>query len=166
MVFRSTPHASKDLIVDMLDGKIEVRADLLLLGNEFQKPFGEMACLWIAVKDTDPTEPSYVDEIFEELFQIGSVFHIPPVGGCVLGNEDDLPDTSIGKPFSLVEDGSKFSAPIGSPDHRHRAEGAGIGAALGDLQISQIRRRGEDSWRPLIIKKGRFREKTFYPLFP
>ena len=50
-------HAPEDRVVDMLDGKVEIRTDLILVGDEIEKPIGEVVRLWIGVKDPNPSEP-------------------------------------------------------------------------------------------------------------
>jgi hypothetical protein len=66
----------------------------------------------------------------------------------------------IRKHPGLVQDGSKFSASVTTPDLPNRAKGAGIGTTLCNLEVSDEGRGGENARRLFIIEESGFRDKT------
>src|SRR4030042_542438 len=87
---------------------------------------------------------------------MGPVVQIPPIGSCILGNEDDFLHSLINKPPGLFENRSNPSAPVGPPDLWNRAEGAEIGTALRDLEISGKRWGGENAGGFFVVEKSGF----------
>jgi len=150
----------------MLDRKIKIRADLFFLGHKFKKPIGEMVCLGVSVEDSNPTQAFHVDQILQELFQIGSISKVSSISGGVLSNQDEFLDALIRKPLSLSQDGSKFPTSITTPDLWNRTKGACIGATFRNLQVGSRRRGGKNSRRPFAVKKSGFRKETLSPWLP
>ncbi len=85
---------------------------------------------------------------------MGPVVQIPPIGSRILGNEDDFLNSLINKPPGLFENRSNPSAPVRPPDLWNRAEGAEIGTAFRDLEISVERWGGENSGCLFVVEKS------------
>jgi hypothetical protein len=148
------------LIIDVLDGEIEIRADLFFLSHEFKKTIGEMVCFGVGIEDSNPAKPFHFDQISQEFFQTGSIAKVPSISGGILSNQDEFLNSSIRKSPGLFQDGSKLSASITTPDLWNRAKGTGIGTTLCNLQISNERRGGKNSRRPFIMKESGLGKET------
>jgi hypothetical protein len=138
----------------MLNGKIKVMTDLLLLGHQFKKSIGEIRCLWKGVKDSDPAEAFHFDEALQEFFKIGTALKIFSVSSRILSDQDEFLDPLIPKSFCLIDHGSDLPASIRASDLGDRAKGAAIRTAFCNLEIGDERRGGKDSRCLFIVKKS------------
>ena len=91
---------------------------------------------------------------------MGSVSKVSSISRGILSDQDEFLNSLIRKSFGLFQDGSKLSASVLTSDLRNSAKGAGIGATLCNLQVSNERRGGENSRRLFIVKKSGLGKKT------
>ncbi len=129
----SALHALEDVAGGVLQGDIEVFADVVVAGDGVEEAAGDL--VGIGVEEAEPADAVNFGEAVEELGEAVFEVEIFAVTGGVLANEGDFADALLDELMGLGDDGletagAELAAKIGDD-----TETAGMVAALGDLDV-------------------------------
>ena len=133
----------------MLQRQVDVLAYLRLLRNRRDEFIGEI--LRIAVEHTQPLDLLDFHKLLQETRQGRLAVDVLAVIRRILSDEYDLPGALGGKACDLALDVIHRSAAKASANQRNGTESAAMVAALGNLHISRIDRRRQNTRRLRIV---------------
>ena len=111
----------------------------------------------ISVKEANPLRLRRLDlrEPRQQLRQAVFQSEIFPVAGGILADQIDFPDALAKKPRGFGNHRFKPAAAEIAAILRDHAKSAGMIAALGDLHVGKMARRGQNARRQVVIEIGR-----------
>jgi len=117
----------------VLQGNVEIFADVVVLGDGFKQLVGD--AVGVGVEEAEPAEVGDAGELVEEGCEAVFEAQVFAVAGGVLADEGNFLDAAGDEGLGLGDDGlkaagTKFAAEVGDD-----AEGAGMVAALGDFDV-------------------------------
>jgi hypothetical protein len=135
----------------MLEGDIQIRADLVLLHHLKQ---GGSDLFRVSIKHSDPTDPRHTDQPAEEFDEtVFSPFVAAKI--CrILGDQVDFPDAAGAHLPGFGNNRSHTPGTITAFDHGNSTKRAFMRTALGDFEICPGRRSGQHARRVLTQKKS------------
>ena len=138
-------HAAQYVVVNMLQGDVDIRKDFSAAGDHVQKLVGDVHR--IEVHQADPFQPFDLFEPLEQVVQPRLAIDVHAVEGRVLGHHDQFPG-AVGHQFlGLGHDVFDRLAGMFAAHLRNRAKGAGPIAALGNLEKRQVSGRDPQAMR-------------------
>ena len=147
----TTPgHLLQHLGVRVLQWHIEILGAGRRFRDGAHEPLGEP--IGIGVVDAEPAQAGHFAQGADQVLQGIGIAKIAAVVGGVLGHEADFQD-ALG--YEIPGFGhNAFDAPaaLATPQFRDDAEGAGVVAALADLEVGGGFGRGEQAWAVLIVE--------------
>src|SRR5580692_2542396 len=109
----------------------------------------------IRVQKADPQQVLNLRQAFEQLRQAVAKAQILAVGSRVLADQGNFARASSGEILRFTNDGFKTAAAKCSAQLRNDAEGTGMIAAFGDLDVRGVARGGNNARRQVVIEKRR-----------
>ena len=145
-------HALEDVGRGVLEGQIEVFADVVVPGDGFEQAAGD--AVGIGVEEAEPAQAIDAGEGVEQSGEAVFEAEVFAVAGGVLADEGDLADAAGDELLGLGDDRleaarAEFAAQVGND-----AEGAGVVAALGDFDVGRGFRRGEEARGGFVVEIG------------
>ena len=145
-------HGPQDLIVNVLEGKIQIGTDLRLVSPEGNEPLGHVGR--VHVEHSDPFEPFDPAKPLQESGEGGRRSQIPPIIAQVLGHQNQFLDSPTCQFLRLFQEGRQGLALQISPNGGYHAIGAEVSASFRDLQIGIMRRRTKQARKAHGILEG------------
>ncbi len=136
----------------MLERDVEIFADVVVLGDCLEELAGD--AVGVGVEEAEPAEAWDAGELVEECGEAVLDAEVFAVAGGVLADEGDLLNAAGDELARFGDDrleaaGTEFSAQIGDD-----AEGAGVVAALGDLDVGRGFGRSEVARGGFVVEVG------------
>ena len=136
----------------MLEGQVQVVADVVVAGDGFEQAAGD--AVGVGVEEAEPAEVGDFGERVEECGEAVLEAEVFAVAGGVLADEGDLADAAGDELLGFGDDrfkssGAEFSAQVGDD-----AEGAGVVAALGDLDVGRGFGGGQEARGGFVVEIG------------
>ena len=125
----------------MLDGKIQIMADLFLLRHDRDQIFRDL--FRVAVQNADPADAADPAKLPEQCRKLLFPVQVHTVDSGLLRHKDQLLHTGSGQHLCLADKDVHGIAPVMTAHGRDRAVGAVLVAALGDLEIPDVMQRRE-----------------------
>ena len=120
----------------MLQGHIHVGADLFVLRDCVQQLAGNL--VGIGVEETHPTQVFDRRKFFQQKREAIFQAEIFAIASGVLADQGNFSHSGLRETFGLGNDGFKTSRAELSAQLRNDAEGAGMIAALGNLDVGHV----------------------------
>lgn len=137
------PHGFEDIVVDMLDGHVDIVDDFVTFGDGPDE--GVVDAGRIQVHQANPFQGGelfqFVDELDEAVFELA----VPAVIVAVLGDEVQLDGAESDQFLRLVQDHVRRFAAEAAADGGDGAEGALTVAAFADTQVGPVLRGNEQA---------------------
>ena len=132
-----TVHAAENVVVDVLDGDVEILDDLILIRDEVDElvvhDFG------VEVVQADPADALDLHKLPQQQRKTRLAIDVQTPAGDVLRDDDQLFDAERREILRLLHDGIERTAAVAAADGGDGAEGAPVVAPLGDAQIRPAR---------------------------
>ncbi len=144
-------HGGEHVVVDVLDRHVEVVADLRFASDQFDQPVADP--VRIGVEQAQPAQTVDLDQRFEQVDQVGAILAIGAEGGDILGDQVDLLDPAGDQRLDFSHHRGDAARAQGAANARDHAVGAVVGAALGNLHVSGVVRRGEDARGGMVVEE-------------
>ena len=145
------PHGFDEAGIGMLEGDVEVAADLRT-GHRLEQAVRDL--LGIAVEEAQPGDAG---DTREPLQEPGEPVPDPTVAaepGRVVGDEVDLPDAESRERPDLAQDRGRAPRDVRAFDQRDGAETAAVGTPLRDLDVGPGAGRRDQPGRRVRIEEG------------
>ena len=130
-------HRSEDGVIAVLDGYVQVMADLRFLGHGLKELFRQMGR--IGIEDADPGNAVDPGQRTQKAAQRRLTFPVQTVGRRILGGNDQFTHALCGEKFRLSDDVVYRPASGLSTDGGNRAVGTAVGATVGALPTPPCR---------------------------
>ena len=150
LVTRAAPHCFQHRGAAMLQGDIKILRGDRRFGYSGNQLIGNL--VWVAIKKTQPDQATDLSEFAQECGQSIAQSEITSVTRRILPDQSQLADASLCQDFRFAQDRLKAAGPELTAHLRDHAEGAGVVAALRNLQIGGIRGRRQDTRGELAVK--------------
>ncbi len=134
----------------MLQGNVDVAAEARVLGENFQQARGDL--VGIGVEEADPAEILDLRELFEQGGETVLNAEVFAEAGCVLPDEIDFANALGGEALRLDDNRGDGAGAELAAQLRNDAEGAGMIAAFGDLDVGGVARGGEQARGVLVVE--------------
>jgi len=145
-------HGRKHGIGNMLEGQIEVFADIGPIAHHRQELHGEIG--GIGIMEADPLDPLDIGDTLDELRQSATAIEVETIIGEFLSDDLELLHPHRDESTDLGEDLFHRSALMVAGDERDGAIGTMAVATLGDLEIGIVGRGGETSLAAMAGLEG------------
>ena len=132
----ATAHGLQDVGADVLQGQVDVMADLGILAHQVKQLVGKAER--IAVMQADPLEAVDVAKGLHQLHDVGLSVEVVAVIGQVLGNEDQFLHALLGQFLGFVKQVGQRHGNVAATDERNGTEGAAAVATFGDFEVSIV----------------------------
>ena len=134
----------------VLQGNVDVAAEARVSGEHFQQARRDL--VGIGVEEADPAEILDLGELFEQRGEAVLDAEVFAEAGCVLPDEIDFAHALRGQALGLGDDRGDGAGAELAAQLRNDAEGAGMIAAFGDLDVGGVARRGQQARRVLVVE--------------
>ena len=131
-------HALQHRVGDMLEGHIDVRADLGVVGKEGNHLLGPEGR--VGVHQPQPLDTLDGAQLFHEGHQLGPPVQVGPITHRVLGDQHQLAHPAAGQTAGLLHQLVDGFAVVLAADGGDGAKGALMVATVGDAQVSPVAR--------------------------
>ena len=132
-----TVHAAENVVVDVLDGDVEILDDLVLIRDEVDELV--VHDLGVEVVQADPADALDLHKLPQQQRKTRPAVEIRAPARDVLRDDDQLLDTERRELLCLLHDRVERTAAVAAADGGDGAEGAPVVAPLGDAQIRPAR---------------------------
>ncbi len=137
-------HRLEDAGAGVLEGDVEVLGDGVMAGHSLEQARGDL--VRVGVEEAQPAQAGQDGKGVEKLGEAVGEAEIFAVAGGVLADEGDLADALGDEVLGFGEDGPHAARAELAAQLRDDAEGAGMVAALGNLDVGRGARRRQDAW--------------------
>ena len=141
-------HAAQDHIIDVLDGQIQVLADVGGVRDHVQQTL--VGLIGVAVEDAQPVHAVDGGGLAHQLGQGGMLLPVRAVAGGILGHQDVLTHALPGKLTHFTQDGVLAAGAVMAADQRDGAEGAAVVAAVADAGVGGV---GGGGQHPVMLEE-------------
>lgn len=131
----------------MLEGDVKVRQDLFFRCNGVDQLISEL--VGIHIVQTNPVEV-HLAQLPQQLRQTAGAVQVHAVSGDVLGDDDQLLHPILRQGVGFLQNVLRRTAPVLAPQLGDDAEGTVVAAPLGDLQVGQVIRGGQQPLTALV----------------
>ena len=151
-------HALEHGVRRMLQRQIDVVADLVALRHRRERVFVNRRR--VQIEEADPLEAVDRVQFAQQASEGAALVAVDAVEGRVLRDEQELFDAARGQRARFADDRVARPAPVLAAQRRDDAERALVVAALGDLDVRVVPRRGQEARRVGVVDVGRQRAST------
>ncbi len=137
----------------MLQRQVDVPADLLALGHRVQHVVGDRG--GVEVEQPDPLEAVDRVQLPQQPREGAALAPVDAVERRVLRDQQQLPHAPVRERPRLAHDRLGRAAAVRAAQRRDDAERAGVVAALGDLDVREVRRRRQQARGVGVVEIGR-----------
>ena len=130
-------HAAENVVVDVLDGDVEILDDLVLICDEVDELVVDD--LGVEVVQADPADAVDLRQLPQQPRETRPAVEVHAPAGDVLRDDDQLFHAERGEVSRLLHDGVKRAAAVAAADGGDGAERAPVVAPLGDAQVCPAR---------------------------
>ena len=134
----------------VLQGNVNVAAQARVRGEHFKQARGDL--VGIGVEETDPAEILDLRELFEQRGEAILNAEVFAEAGCVLPDEVDFAHALGGEALGLDDDRGDGARAELAAELRNDAEGAGMIAAFGNLDVGGVASGGEQARGVLVVE--------------
>ena len=146
------PHGCQHGVGDVLEGDVEVAADVLVAVDDGQEFPGEVGR--IGIVETNPAYAGDVCHAVDELCDGATVVEVHAVVGELLRDDVKLLDADSHELAHFLEDVLNGAAAVATCDEGDGAVGAAAVAAFGDLDVGIVGGRGDDAAGGEVVVPG------------
>ena len=155
-------HAAEYLVIDVLDGDIQVFDDFIIAGDFINQFVIEL--VGVEIVQANPSDAGNDGKPAAEFRQTSFSVPVGTVAGDVLCNHDQFFHSLLRQFFSLADNGFDLSGTVAAANIRDHAERAEVVTAFRNAQIGPSRTGGDDA-RDLIDRCTVRKERTVTLLF-
>jgi len=143
----------EDLIIDMLNGEVDIFADFLFPGDDLDERILEVVRMGVGIQEANPFDALDPYHIPQECFERNPLFQIPAIRTRILGDQNYFSNASSGQLTYLFDHGTRVPAAKSPPQFWDRTEGAGPRASLCDFDISGMVRGRDQTGSSVIVEE-------------
>ena len=136
----------------MLERQVEVFADIVVAGNGVKKAAGN--AVGIGVEKAQPAHAGDLGECVEQLRKAVLDAQVFAIAGSVLADQRDLLDAARNELLRLGDDRLEAARAEFPPEIGDDAEGTGMVAALGNLDVGRGFGGCQEPWSVFIVEVG------------
>lgn len=139
----ATSHTLEDFVVDVLDGDVQIVAELRVFFHHIQDFEGEVER--VGVVQTEPFDTFHLGESLHQGGQFPFARQIDAVVGQILGDKHYLLDTLLGEFLCFFHQQRNRFGDLLVANQRDGAVGTLVVAALRNLEVGVVSRRGKQT---------------------